>query len=111
MNANDITANEYQRAAMRTAGEDKSEWMENAIYGIIGEAGEIVDLVKKHKWQGHTLNAEDVAVELGDLLWYCALLSSSINYDFGTVMKMNKRKLEERYPDGFSKERSINREK
>lgn len=105
-----ITANDYQRACLRTASGDKSEWLENAIYGIIGEAGEIVDLVKKHKWQGHTLNAEDVALELGDLLWYCSLLSSSINYELGTVMKMNTEKLKKRYPEGFSKDRSVNRE-
>lgn len=104
-----ITANDYQRACLRTAPGDKSEWLENAIYGIIGEAGEIVDLVKKHKWQGHTLNAEDVALELGDLLWYVSLLASAINYDLGTVMQMNKKKLEQRYPEGFSKDRSINR--
>lgn len=104
-----ITANDYQRACLRTAPGDKSEWLENAIYGIIGEAGEIVDLVKKHKWQGHTLNAEDVALELGDLLWYGSLLASAINYDLGTVMQMNEKKLEQRYPEGFSKDRSVNR--
>ena len=106
-----ITANDYQRACLRTAPGDKSEWLENAIYGIIGEAGEIVDLVKKHKWQGHTLNAEDVALELGDLLWYGSLLASAINYDLGTVMQMNEKKLEQRYPEGFSKDRSVNRDK
>lgn len=104
-----ITANDYQRACLRTAPGDKTEWLENAIYGIIGEAGEIVDLVKKYKWQGHTLNAEDVALELGDLLWYGSLLASAINYDLGTVMQMNEKKLEQRYPAGFSKDRSINR--
>ena len=105
-----ITANDYQRACLRTATSDKSEWLENAIYGIIGEAGEIVDLVKKHKWQGHELDSHEVALELGDLLWYGSLLASAIDYELGTVMQMNEEKLKKRYPEGFRKERSINRE-
>lgn len=104
-----ITANDYQRACLRTATSDKSEWLENAIYGIIGEAGEIVDLVKKYKWQGHELDKREVALELGDLFWYGSLLASAIDYELGTVMQMNEEKLKERFPDGFSKERSINR--
>lgn len=109
IDADGITANDYQRACLRTATSDKSEWLENAIYGIIGEAGEIVDLVKKHKWQGHELETHEVALELGDLLWYCSLLASAINHELGTVMQMNEEKLRERYPEGFSKDRSINR--
>lgn len=105
-----ITANDYQRACLRTATSDKSEWLENAIYGIIGESGEIVDLVKKHKWQGHELDKHEVALELGDLFWYGSLLASAIDYELGTVMQMNEEKLRERYPEGFSKDRSINRE-
>lgn len=104
-----ITANDYQRACLRTAPGDKSEWLENAIYGIIGEAGEIVDLVKKHKWQGHELDAHEVALELGDLFWYGSLLASAIDYELGIVMQMNEEKLRDRYPEGFSKDRSINR--
>ena len=82
---------------------------EHSIYGIIGEAGEIVDLVKKHKWQGHELDVHEVALELGDLFWYGSLLASAIGYELGTVMQMNEEKLRERYPEGFSKDRSINR--
>lgn len=108
--ANDgITANDYQRACLRTAPDDAQEWLENAIYGIVGETGEIVDIIKKYKWQGHNLDPEEVMLELGDLLWYCALLASAINYNFGNVMQKNIEKLEKRYPEGFSKERSIHR--
>ena len=105
-----ITANDYQRAAMRTATGEKSEWLENAIYGIIGEAGEIVDLVKKHKWQGHELNVEELILECGDLSWYVALLVSALDKTLGEVYTKNIKKLEDRYPTGFSKERSVNRE-
>lgn len=105
-----ITANDYQRACLRTATSDKSEWLENAIYGIIGEAGEIVDLVKKHKWQGHELDREALILECGDLAWYQSLLMSAIDCTLGEAYKKNIEKLKKRYPEGFSKERSVNRE-
>lgn len=104
-----ITANDYQRACLRTATSDKSEWLENAIYGIIGEAGEIVDLVKKHKWQGHELDREALILECGDLAWYQSLLMSAIDCTLGEAYKKNIEKLKQRYPAGFSKDRSINR--
>ena len=105
-----ITANDYQRACLRTAISDKSEWLENAIYGIIGEAGEIVDLVKKHKWQGHELDREALILEGGDCAWYLSLLMSAVDCTLGEMYEKNIEKLKRRYPEGFSKERSVNRE-
>ena len=105
-----ITANDYQRACLRTATSDKSEWLENAIYGIIGEAGEIVDLVKKHKWQGHELDREALILEGGDCAWYLSLLMSAVDCTLGEMYEKNIEKLKRRYPEGFSKERSVNRE-
>lgn len=104
-----ITANDYQRACLRTATSDKSEWLENAIYGIIGEAGEIVDLVKKHKWQGHELDREALIFESGDCAWYLSLLMSAVDCTLGEMYEKNIEKLKQRYPEGFSKDRSINR--
>lgn len=105
-----ITANDYQRAALRTAGDDHSKYLLNGVMGLCGEAGEVIDLVKKHLHQGHELDRDKVAEELGDVLWYCALISESIRFPLGTVMEMNISKLIKRYPEGFSKERSVHRE-
>lgn len=109
IDADGITANDYQRACLRTATSDKSEWLENAIYGIIGEAGEIVDLVKKHKWQGHELDKEALILECGDCAWYLSLLMSAVDCTLGEMYEKNIEKLKRRYPEGFSKDRSINR--
>ena len=105
-----ITANDYQRAALRTAGDDPSKYLLNGVMGICGEAGEVIDLVKKHLFQGHDLDRDKVAEELGDVLWYCALVAEAIRFPLGLVMEINISKLVKRYPDGFRKERSINRE-
>lgn len=106
------TANDYQRAAMRTAGEYKTslDMMRNACYGLNGEAGEVIDVLKKHEFQGHELDIEKLIDELGDVLWYCALLATALDTTLDIVMKHNVSKLMKRYPDGFDKSRSVNRD-
>ena len=105
-----ITANDYQRAAMRTAGDDKESYLLNGVMGLCGESGEVIDLVKKHLHQGHELDKEALILECGDCAWYLALIMSAIDCKMGDMLTKNIRKLEERYPDGFSKDRSIHRE-
>jgi NTP pyrophosphatase (non-canonical NTP hydrolase) len=77
--------------------------------GLNGEAGECIDLIKKHLFQGHTLNEEHIAKELGDIAWYLAISADAIGYDLETIFQMNINKLKDRYPDGFDSELSINR--
>lgn len=108
-----MTINDYQRAAMRTASGmnySKHEMIENAALGICGEGGEVADIVKKAFFQGHELNKEHIAKELGDVAWYIAVGAHAIGYDLETIFQMNLDKLMKRYPDGFSSERSKNRE-
>lgn len=107
-----LTANDYQRMAMRTAGEYDTVYdqLRNAAYGLNGEAGEVIDLLKKHEFQGHDLSDEKLIDECGDVLWYCALLADALGFTLEQVMNRNIDKLRKRYPDGFDKARSINRE-
>ena len=105
-----MNPNEYQKAAMRTVSSlAQHELMLNGIMGLNGEAGEIADYYKKSRFQGHELNREHLAEELGDLLWYVATFAEGIGYKLEDVMKMNIEKLKKRYPNGFEVERSINR--
>lgn len=107
-----MTPNEYQIAAMRTSSKTilPSEHLMNGALGLAGEAGEVADIVKKATFQGHTINREHIAKELGDVCWYIAETATAIGYDLETIMHMNIDKLMKRYPDGFSAERSQNRE-
>ena len=98
--------NEYQKLAMRTARE--LNIVEFAL-GISGEAGEVTDLIKKVEFHGHEMNKIKLVDELGDVLWYLALLAETIGVELEEVAKVNIDKLKERYPDGFESERSINR--
>ena len=106
--------NEYQELALTTANKAmlgvKEEAILNGALGLNGEAGEVADIIKKNRFQGHILDLENVAKELGDCCWYIALLSHAIGYDLETIMQMNVDKLKKRFPEGFEAEKSINRE-
>ena len=107
-----MTINEYQTAALRTAQTDKltaSDLLLNAALGLCGESGEVADLLKKYHFQGHDLDLDHVAKELGDIAWYLAVGAYSIGYDLETILQMNVDKLKTRYPDGFSTDRSLHR--
>lgn len=109
-----LTANDYQRMAMRTAvGMDYSKTgkglLINGLMGLNGEAGECIDIMKKHLFQGHELDREHLIEELGDCAWYLAVSCEGLGVTLEEVMKRNTDKLKARYPDGFDKARSINR--
>lgn len=107
-----MTPNEYQIAAMRTSGKTilPADHLINGALGLAGESGEVSDIVKKVMFQGHKLDKEHLAKELGDICWYIAETATAIGYDLETIMQMNIDKLMKRYPDGFSADRSQNRE-
>ena len=106
-----MNANEYQKLALRTApgGLSDKELLTNGALGLAGEGGEVADMVKKYRYQGHELDCHKTAKELGDICWYIAIASHAIGYDLDTILQMNVDKLKARYPEGFDAERSINR--
>ena len=109
-----MTINEYQTAALRTAQTDKftaSDLLLNSVLGLCGESGEVADIVKKHRFQGHDLDFDHIAKELGDVAWYLAVGAYAIGYDLETILQMNVDKLKARYPDGFTADRSLHRAK
>lgn len=107
-----MTVNEYQLKALRTRNPmvlDELRIVEG-VMGLAGEAGECVDLCKKSVFQGHELDHEHLAKELGDIAWYLAISADAIGYDLETIFQMNIDKLQARYPDGFEVDKSVNRE-
>lgn len=108
-----MTINEYQKLAMTTLNPalDPKDVLINGVMGLCGESGEAIDLVKKHLAQGHELDKERLAKELGDIAWYLAETATAIGYPLEDILQMNIDKLKRRYPEGFAVERSVNREK
>lgn len=103
--------NEYHELAQRTCNDALTleEKQKNGLYGIVGEAGEVMDLYKKHYFQGHSLDPIEVAEELGDIMWYIVELCSGLNIKLEDVARHNIKKLRGRYPEGFDREKSVNR--
>lgn len=131
-----MTPNKYQKAALRTErptglkrflnfgrGGGKTELLKkeveelhnidrliNGLMGLNGEAGEAIDILKKHLFQGHDLDKEHLAKELGDVAWYLAISADALGYSLEEILQMNIDKLKARYPEGFDEDRSVNRE-
>jgi len=84
--------------------------MINAALGISGEAGEVVDIIKKHTQFNKELDKAHLKEELGDLLWYVALMLKTIDSDFEEIMLLNIDKLNIRFPSAFSEEKALKRE-
>jgi NTP pyrophosphatase (non-canonical NTP hydrolase) len=107
-----LEANEYQKLAMRTAGDgldDLEEGMLVAALGLTGESGEFAELVKKWKYHAHPLDRDKAIKELGDICWYIARACTALNVDLADVMQTNIEKLKIRYPEGFSPHASLYR--
>ena len=110
-NQQGLTANEYQRQAMTLLNPalNRKDVLINGVMGLCGESGEAIDIVKKHLHQGHPLDKEKLAKELGDIAWYLAETAYALDIPLEQILRMNLEKLKNRYPEGFSTERSMNR--
>ena len=108
---NDMTINEYQTLAMKTLNPELSrkEVLINGVMGLCGESGEAIDIVKKWLAQGHELDKEKLAKELGDIAWYLAETAYALEIPLEDILRGNIDKLRKRYPEGFSTEHSMNR--
>ena len=106
-----MTINEYQKLAMTTLNPDlsKKDVLINGVMGLCGESGEAIDIVKKWLAQGHALDKEKLAKELGDICWYVAETATALDLSLEDIMAANIEKLRKRYPEGFDADRSRNR--
>lgn len=105
-----MTLNEYQKDAQRTSNTNTLTCkIENGLFGLAGEVGELCDLWKKHRYQRHDFDREHMQKELGDVLWYVAELACGLDCTLEDIARMNIDKLKARYPDGFTAERSMHR--
>jgi NTP pyrophosphatase (non-canonical NTP hydrolase) len=91
----------YQRKSRKTAVYPKLG--RNPVYptlGLAGEAGEVAEKVKKmirdDRGRLTAQRAQDIALELGDVLWYVANLASELSMKLDAIASMNLRKLESR---------------
>lgn len=74
------------------------------ILGLAGEAGEVSNKYKKvFRDNGGLLNNEQkigLALELGDVLWYLAMIAEEMGMSLGSIARMNIDKLVKRKESG-----------
>ena len=129
-----MTGNEYQNLAMRTndglgierimnMADNLEQGVEdnvpdtgidlggiiNGLFGLSGEVGELTDMVKKWIFHESNFDEEHAKKELGDVMWYVAMICESFGWSLDEIMQMNIDKLKKRYPDGFDTERANSR--
>lgn len=107
-----MNINEYQQLAMTTLNPalDKKDVLINSVMGLCGESGEAIDIVKKWLAQGHELDREHLAKELGDIAWYLAEAATALDIPLEDILQANIDKLKKRYPQGFETKRSLVRQ-
>ena len=92
-----ISANEYQEKCKATAIYPKKHAIAYLSLGLASEAGEVAGKVKKYIRDGTVSN---VTSEIGDVLWYCAMLANELDANLGKIMEDNLHKLSSRKERG-----------
>lgn len=95
-----MTLNEYQHGALETAVYPEDKRIIYPTLGLAGESGEVAEKVKKVFRDNHCEftqeRKEAIALEIGDVLWYCATLANDLGFSLEQVGQMNLNKLRSR---------------
>lgn len=86
-----------------------SNELQHGIIGLVTEIGEIADTYKKHVFYDQPLDKENIIEEIGDVLWYLALVARAINSNLDDIAESNVLKLKKRYPNGFTELAALER--
>lgn len=103
----------YGETVKRIDERDKIRLLHSGM-GISGEAGELLDALKKHFFYGKALDRAHVIEELGDIMWYINLMLDELDIPMGEVLQKNIHKLRNRYGGqkfGSYAEMKVDREK
>ena len=92
--------NQYQNKSIKTAVYPEKYKIMYPALGLAGEAGEVANKVKKvfrdgtqsmpKEWK------ENIASEIGDVMWYCAALAADLGFDLDSIASENLEKLASR---------------
>lgn len=101
----------YQDAAYNAVQfhQSRRDEISHWLLGLQEEVGELSSIFK-HSYCGEAIDKMDVAIELGDVLWYLSAVATSLGIPLETVANLNLAKLHHRHPTGeFDAERSAER--
>jgi|TARA_R110000787_G_scaffold143182_1_gene256822 NTP pyrophosphatase (non-canonical NTP hydrolase) len=88
---------DWVEAKIITEGHDRL--IENTL-GLVGEAGEVAEKVKKLIRDKHKFTPEEIASEIGDVIFYGTSLGMIFGFNLGDIIRMNVEKLDSRQERG-----------
>lgn len=88
--------------------EGQERLIENVL-GLVGEAGEVAEKIKKQIRDNTKVSQDDIIKELGDVLFYTTALANYYNKNLGYVIEVNIKKLDDREDRGVIKGKGDNR--
>ena len=105
----------YYKLSNEESDQRNQSYLENrelihATMGLCGEAGEVMDLVKKSVNYSKPLDREKLLEECGDTLHYLARVLTEAGSSLEEAIEHNLKKLSKRFPQGYSHEAAINRQ-
>lgn len=74
----------------------------HAVVGLAGEAGEVLDLLKKHCFTGKPLQRQDLVKELGDVEFYLQAVRNVLRLNRNYILDENMRKLADRHGEAYN---------
>lgn len=114
-----ITSENYVKHVVRTDCEYGPELLSrlldsarllHAAMGLVTEAGEFLDMLKKHIYYGKPLDKVNAIEETGDIMWYAGLAMDELHVLMHDVLTLNINKLKLRYPSKFTEHHAIDRD-
>jgi len=99
---------EYVKQSKRTCANLNNSQEDNfhMIFGMLTEVGELADVFKKNLAYKKEVDWNNVGEEIGDLMWYVANFCRMNNFDLETILDINIKKLQSRYPEKFTEEKA-----
>lgn len=96
--------NNYQELCKKTAKSFSTPETEIATWGlgIAGEAGDVASCIKKVFAHKNSPLKDGIKENLGDMMWYAAMICNFFDWKLEDVLNENVEKLKARYPNGFT---------
>lgn len=91
------------------AQKEPKQLLINGVMGVAAEAGEALDVVKKHLFMDRELERDKLVKEIGDVLYYIEIVGAYLGMTTEEIQAVNMEKLQKRYAEGFSVQASIAR--
>ena len=82
----------------------------HAALGAVTEAEELFSAIINHIFYDALLDAANIFEEIGDIMWYQAIMLRIFGQTFEEAGRCNIEKLSARFPDKFSEESALNRD-